>query len=132
MYKRQIWDNKINSLPLIDKNQHLKCMVFRKDYDSHKENVNELLDKNKSYIVGAGINTRDYAERVPALEMCIRDRLWTAVPQSDARYTCGHAHTSTVALCCFFDKRKIVLFKPLNKSGFITAVIPCASIKLKY
>ena len=42
-------------------------MVFRKDYDSHKENVNELLDKNKSYIVGAGINTRDYAERVPAL-----------------------------------------------------------------
>ena len=58
--------------------------------------------------------------------------LWTAVPQSDARYTCGHAHTSTVAICCFFDKRKIVLFKPLNKSGFITAVIPCASIKLKY
>ena len=42
-------------------------MVFRKDYDSHKENVNELLDENKSYIVGAGINTRDYAERVPAL-----------------------------------------------------------------
>ena len=42
-------------------------MVFRKDYDSHKENVNELLDANKSYVVGAGINTRDYAERVPAL-----------------------------------------------------------------
>ena len=62
-----IWDNKLNALPLIDKNQHLKFMVFRKDYDSHKENVNELLDKNKSYVVGAGINTRDYAERVPAL-----------------------------------------------------------------
>ena len=42
-------------------------MVFRKDYDCHKENVNELLDANKSYVVGAGINTRDYAERVPAL-----------------------------------------------------------------
>lgn len=62
-----IWDNKINSLPLIDKEQHLKYFVFRKDYDSHKENVNELLDGNKSYVVGAGINTRDYAERVPAL-----------------------------------------------------------------
>lgn len=62
-----IWDNKINALPLIDKNQHLKFIVFRKDYDSHKENVNELLDKDKSYVVGAGINTRDYAERVPAL-----------------------------------------------------------------
>ena len=62
-----IWDNKINSLPLIDEEGHLQYMVFRKDYDSHKENVNELLDKNKSYVVGAGINTRDYAERVPAL-----------------------------------------------------------------
>ncbi len=62
-----IWDNKINSLPLIDAEGHLKYMVFRKDYDSHKENVNELLDAGKSYVVGAGINTRDYAERVPAL-----------------------------------------------------------------
>lgn len=62
-----IWDKKVNSLPLVDKNGRLKYMVFRKDYDSHKENVNELLDANKSYVVGAGINTRDYAERVPAL-----------------------------------------------------------------
>lgn len=62
-----IWDNKINSLPLVDNQGHLKYIVFRKDYDSHKENVNELLDTNKSYIVGAGINTRDYEERVPAL-----------------------------------------------------------------
>jgi len=62
-----IWDNKINSLPLVDQEGHLQYMVFRKDYDSHKENVNELLDANKSYVVGAGINTRDYAERVPAL-----------------------------------------------------------------
>lgn len=62
-----IWDNKINSLPLVDKGGRLKYMVFRKDYDSHKENVNELLDAGKSYVVGAGINTRDYAQRVPAL-----------------------------------------------------------------
>ena len=62
-----IWDNKINSLPLVDDEGRLQYVVFRKDYDSHKENVNELLDENKSYVVGAGINTRDYAERVPAL-----------------------------------------------------------------
>ena len=62
-----IWDNKLNSLPIVDKDQKLCHMVFRKDYDSHKENPNELLDKNKRYVVGAGINTRDYAERVPAL-----------------------------------------------------------------
>ena len=62
-----IWDNKLNQLPIIDENQNLCYMVFRKDYDSHKQNPNELLDSEKRYIVGAGINTRDYAERVPAL-----------------------------------------------------------------
>ncbi len=62
-----IWDNKLNSLPIVDKNGNLKYFVFRKDYDAHKENPNELLDKDKRYVVGAGINTRDYAQRVPAL-----------------------------------------------------------------
>ncbi len=62
-----IWDNKLNSLPIVDKNGHLMYMVFRKDYSSHKENPLELLDESKRYVVGAGINTRDYADRVPAL-----------------------------------------------------------------
>ena len=62
-----IWDNKLNSLPVINKKGNLCCMVFRKDYDKHKANPNELLDANKRYVVGAGINTRDYKERVPAL-----------------------------------------------------------------
>ncbi len=62
-----IWDNKLNSLPIIDKEGRLVYMVFRKDYDTHKQNPNELLDADKRYVVGAGINTRDYAERVPAL-----------------------------------------------------------------
>ena len=62
-----IWEHKINALPLVDKDGRLKYMVFRKDYESHKENELELLDKNKSYVVGAGINTRDYATRVPLL-----------------------------------------------------------------
>ena len=62
-----IWDNKLNSLPIIDDNQRLCYFVFRKDYDSHKQNPSELLDAKKRYVVGAGINTRDYAERVPAL-----------------------------------------------------------------
>ena len=62
-----IWDNKLNSLPIIDSERRLCYFVFRKDYDTHKQNPNELLDKSKRYVVGAGINTRDYAERVPAL-----------------------------------------------------------------
>ncbi len=62
-----IWENKINSLPIVDSEQRLKYMVFRKDYDSHKENPDELLDCQKRYVVGAGINSRDFAERVPAL-----------------------------------------------------------------
>ena len=62
-----IWDHKLNSLPILDKAGRLCYFVFRKDYDNHKQNPNELLDANKQYVVGAGINTRDYAERVPAL-----------------------------------------------------------------
>ena len=62
-----IWDHKLNSLPLIDKDGNLDSFVFRKDYDQHKENPHELLDAHKRYIVGAGINTRDYETRVPAL-----------------------------------------------------------------
>ncbi len=62
-----IWEHKLNSLPIIDENGRLCYFVFRKDYESHKQNPNELLDAHKRYVVGAGINTRDYKERVPAL-----------------------------------------------------------------
>jgi IMP dehydrogenase/GMP reductase len=62
-----LWDNKLNALPIIDKNQRLVYFVFRKDYDSHKENPNEILDSGKRYMVGAGVNTKDYAERIPAM-----------------------------------------------------------------
>ena len=62
-----LWDHKLNALPIIDDNQRLTHFVFRKDYDSHKSNPNELLDEQKRYMVGAGINTRDHEQRVPAL-----------------------------------------------------------------
>jgi len=62
-----IWEHKLNTLPIVDKKGNLKAFVFRKDYEFHKDHPNELLDENKRYIVGAGINSRDYKERVPAL-----------------------------------------------------------------
>ena len=62
-----IWDHKLNALPIVSNEGNLVSFVFRKDYDFHKSNPLELLDSDKRYIVGAGINTRDYAERVPAL-----------------------------------------------------------------
>jgi len=62
-----IWDHKINQLPIINDEGNLVAMVFRKDYDEHKENPSELLDSHKRLIVGAGINTRDYQDRVPVL-----------------------------------------------------------------
>ncbi len=62
-----LWDNKLNALPVVDKEQRLQAFVFRKDYDSHKTNPLEVLDEHKRYLVGAGINTRDYEQRVPAL-----------------------------------------------------------------
>ena len=62
-----IWEHKLNCLPIVDENQNLHYMVFRKDYDDHKQNPYELLDNSKRLVVGAGINSRDYEERVPAL-----------------------------------------------------------------
>ncbi len=62
-----IWEHKLNSLPIVDKDNRLISFVFRKDYESHKEHPDEVLDSRKRYLVGAGINTRDYQQRVPAL-----------------------------------------------------------------
>lgn len=62
-----IWEHKLNSLPIVDSEGKLVAFVFRKDYEQHKQNPEELLDGKKRYIVGAGINTRDYETRVPAL-----------------------------------------------------------------
>src|SRR5699024_2750719 len=62
-----IWEKKKECLPILTKEGNLKYLVFRKDYEERKNNPNSLLDENKRYIVGAGINTRDYEERIPAL-----------------------------------------------------------------
>ena len=62
-----IWQKKVNQLPVVDNGGNLLYLIFRKDAASHEEHPNELLDEQKRYIVGAGINTRDYMERVPAL-----------------------------------------------------------------
>lgn len=64
---RILWEHKLNSLPIIDADDRLAYFVFRKDYDSHRKNPDELSDATKKLLVGAGINTRDYKERVPAL-----------------------------------------------------------------
>jgi IMP dehydrogenase len=62
-----IWEHKLNCVPVITKDQRLVHLVFRKDYAEHKEHPDELVDRDKRLVVGAGINTRDYQQRVPAL-----------------------------------------------------------------
>ena len=110
-----IWDNKINSLPLVDKNGCLKYMVFRKDYDSHKENVNELLDGGKSYVVGAGINTRDYAERVPALVEAGVDVLCI---DSSEGFTEWQSRTIDWIRAHYGDKVKVGAGNVVDRDGF--------------
>ncbi len=62
-----LWEHKLNALPILSRDGRLVSLVFRKDYDNHKDNPLELLDSQKRYVAGAGVNTRDYEERVPAL-----------------------------------------------------------------
>ena len=111
-----IWDNKINTLPLIDEQGRLQYMVFRKDYDSHKENVNELLDANKSYVVGAGINTRDYAERVPALVDAGADVLCI---DSSEGYTEWQSRTLSWIRERYGDKVKVGAGNVVDRDGFL-------------
>ena len=111
-----IWDNKLNSLPIVDDNDNLMYLAFRKDYASHKENPLELLDSEKRYLVGAGINTRDYATRVPALIEAGADVL---VIDSSEGYTCWQAKTIAWVRENYGDTVKIGAGNVVDKDGFL-------------
>ena len=110
-----IWEHKLNSLPIIDKKGRLRYFVFRKDYSQHKENPQELLDKNKSYIVGAGINTRDYEARVPALVKAGADVLCI---DSSEGYTVWQKKTIEFVRAKYGDKVKIGAGNIVDREGF--------------
>jgi len=110
-----IWDNKLNSLPIVDKKGNLKYFVFRKDYSQHKENPDELLDKNKSYVVGAGVNTRDYEKRIPALVEAGADVLCI---DSSEGYTIWQKRTIDFVREKYGDKVKIGAGNIVDREGF--------------
>ena len=110
-----IWEHKLNSLPIVDDEDHLMYFVFRKDYASHKENPLELLDDKKRYLVGAGINTRDYATRVPALLEAGADVL---VIDSSEGYTCWQEKTISWVREHYGDSVKIGAGNVVDRDGF--------------
>ena len=110
-----IWDHKLNTLPIVDDNDHLLYMVFRKDYDSHKEFPNELSDDEKRLMVGAGINSRDYRERIPALVKAGVDCL---VIDSSEGYSCWQADTIKWVRENYGDTVKIGAGNIVDEEGF--------------
>ena len=110
-----IWDHKLNSLPIVDENDHLMYFVFRKDYSSHKANPLELLDKEKRFLVGAGINSRDYAERIPALLEAGAD---VVCIDSSEGYTCWQAKTIAWVRENYGDTVKIGAGNVVDRDGF--------------
>ncbi|MBE6764464.1 MAG: IMP dehydrogenase [Ruminococcaceae bacterium] len=111
-----IWDHKLNSLPIVDDNGNLMYFVFRKDYSQHKDNPLELLDNQKRYIVGAGINTRDYAERVPALVEAGVDVLCI---DSSEGYSCWQKQTIDYIRANYGDTVKIGAGNVVDRDGFM-------------
>ena len=111
-----IWDHKLNSLPIVDENDHLMYFVFRKDYASHKANPQELLDKEKRYLVGAGINTRDYETRIPALLAAGADVLCI---DSSEGYTCWQSKTIAWVREKYGDSVKIGAGNVVDRDGFM-------------
>ncbi len=110
-----IWENKLNSLPIVDENDRLMYFVFRKDYASHKANPQELLDSKKRYLVGAGINSRDYAQRIPALLEAGADVLCI---DSSEGYTCWQQKTIAWVREHYGDSVKIGAGNVVDRDGF--------------
>ena len=110
-----IWEHKLNSLPIVDENDHLMYFVFRKDYASHKRHPLELLDGQKRYLVGAGVNSRDYAERIPALLEAGADVLCI---DSSEGYTCWQAKTIAWVRENYGENVKIGAGNVVDRDGF--------------
>ncbi len=110
-----IWDHKLNSLPIVSKDGNLIAFVFRKDYDQHKTNPHELLDSHKRYVVGAGINTRDYAERVPALVEAGADVLCI---DSSEGFTEWQSRTIAFIRAKYGDSVKVGAGNVVDREGF--------------
>ena len=111
-----IWEHKLNSLPIVDKNGRLMYFVFRKDYASHKANPQELLDSEKRFMVGAGINTRDYETRVPALLEAGADVLCI---DSSEGFTCWQEKTIAWVRKNYGDSVKIGAGNVVDRDGFL-------------
>ncbi len=111
-----IWEHKLNSLPVVDGDDRLLYFVFRKDYASHKANPLELLDSKKRYLVGAGINTRDYAQRIPALLAAGADVLCI---DSSEGYTCWQEKTIAWVRENYGDTVKIGAGNVVDRDGFM-------------
>ncbi len=111
-----IWEHKLNSLPIVDAQDHLMYFVFRKDYASHKANPLELLDAEKRYLVGAGINTRDYATRIPALLAAGADCLCI---DSSEGFSCWQEKTIVWVREHYGDRVKIGAGNVVDREGFL-------------
>ncbi|HKL73328.1 MAG TPA: IMP dehydrogenase [Clostridia bacterium] len=114
-----IWENKLNTLPIINAKNELLFMVFRKDYSAHKDNPNELIDEQKRYLVGAGINTLDYEKRVPALVNAGADVL--CLDSSDG-YSVWQKQTIEFIRKEYGDKVKVGAGNVVDKDGFLFLV----------
>ncbi len=111
-----IWEKRIACLPILDEEGHLKYLVFRRDYEERKNNPNSLLDDNKRYVVGAGINTRDYEERIPALVEAGVDMI--CMDSSDG-YSVWQKNTIDFVREKYGDSVKIGAGNVVDKEGFL-------------
>ena len=111
-----IWENKVSCLPILDDDGNLEFLVFRKDYEDRKNNPNSLLDENKRYIVGAGVNTRDYEERIPALVEAGVDLL--CIDSSDG-FSVWQKNTIDFVRKMYGDKVKIGAGNVVDREGFM-------------
>ncbi len=111
-----IWEHKVNQLPIVDAQDRLLYLVFRKDYSQHVEMPLEMLDSQHRFMVGAGINTLDYEKRVPALIEAGADVLCI---DSSEGYSCWQEKTLRFIREKYGDSVKVGAGNVVDRDGFL-------------
>jgi IMP dehydrogenase len=110
-----IWDHRLDVLPVVDADGLLQSIVLRRDYELHKRFRNETIDDEKRFRVGAGVNTRDYRERIPALVDAGADLL--CIDSSDG-YSVWQADTLRFVRDTYGDDVRIGAGNVVDGRGF--------------
>jgi IMP dehydrogenase len=111
----RLWDSRQDVLPIVGTDGRVTAVVQRRDYELHKQFSSETIDADKRFRVGAGVNTHDYRQRIPALVEAGADVL--CLDSSDG-YSVWQKHVLEFVRTEYGDTVKIGAGNVVDARGF--------------